>query len=400
LRQAPYFVDYVLSSIHDLYPDEDIISMDGLSIFTTLDMNMQRTAEQILSQKGMNGISKDIEVSGVILHPRTGEIMAMVGGRSYDGSQFNRAYSIQRSIGSLIKPIIYYQALKNGYTLSSFIEDKAITVPIKGEPPWIPANFDGSTHGKVMLMDALARSYNLATVKLGLSLGLDSVIPEVRTVLPCASFKDHPSVLLGAVNCSPLDVAAMYAVFANGGFQVKPQGIRGIVDKNSALIWKAPNSSHQRILDPGAVYLLNTALLETMKRGTASQAKSYGVPEGICGKTGTTNELKDSWFAAYTQDLTLVVWLGKDTYQTTGLSGATGALPLASRILARLAAPGNWGIPDSVTFCSIDPANGKRASGWTSSPLTIPYLKGTQPTQVSDEGVPGFWKILKSFFRS
>jgi penicillin-binding protein 1B len=399
LRQAPYFIDYVLSAVHDLYPDDEILSRGGLRIFTTLDMRMQRTVEQVLAN-GMGGLGRDIEASGVIMNPLNGEIMAMVGGRMYAGSQFNRACSIQRSIGSLIKPIIYYCALKKGYTLSSFIEDNPLSVPIKGEAPWIPSNFDNQDHGKVMLINALARSYNLATVRLGLSLGLDAVIPEIKAVLPRATIKNHPSLLLGAVECSPLDVTSMYCVFANGGCQVNPLCIRGIVDSNDALVWKAQRGSSKRILEAGSVYLINTALLEAMKHGTASRTRSYGVPEGVCGKTGTTNDLRDSWFAAYTQDMALVVWLGKDNYQPSGLSGATGALPLASRILASLAVPNPWDIPDTITFCSIDPANGLRASGWTSSPLKFPYLKGTEPTQVSREGEPAFWRFLKAIFKS
>jgi len=397
LKQAPYFIDHVISSIHDLYPDEELFSRGGLHIFTTLDMHMQRVAEGVLAG-GRNSFGRDIEAALIIVDPSNGGIMAMVGGRSYAGSQYNRATSIRRSIGSIVKPVIYYCALKNGYTLASLIEDGPLSVPLPGNAVWSPTNFDGINHGQVMLIDALAKSYNLATVRLGLSLGLDMVTSEIRKVLPHAQVRQHPSILLGAIDCSPLDVALMYAAFANGGFKVEPQCIRSILDENGTFIWKAQGKSFPRVLDVSVAYLIDTALIETLKRGTASAAKSYGVPDGVCGKTGTTNDLKDSWFAAYTQDLALVVWLGKDAFTPTGFTGATGALPLASRILAQLAAPRTWNAPDNITFCSIDPMNGKQATNWTALPVKTPFLKGTEPREVSEEGMPRIWKILRAIF--
>lgn len=397
LRGAPYFIDHVLSAIHDLYPDDEFLSRGGLRIFTTLDMNMQRTAEGVLS-RGAGQAGTGSETAAVIVHPATGEILAMVGGRSYGRSQFNRATSIRRNIGSLVKPVIYYQALKKGYTLASFIEDAPITVPLEDGTQWVPSNFDGTSHGRVMLMDALVHSYNLATVRLGLSQGLDTVIPVIRAVLPRARVRQHPSILLGAIECSPLDVAIMYATFANGGLKVEPRSIRAIVDENGAVVWKAPGGSSPRVLDAGATYLLNTALRETVRRGTASTARSYGVPDGVCGKTGTSNDLRDSWFAAYTQDLVLAVWLGNDSFSPTGFTGATGALPPAARILAHLVAPRPFEVPGNVSFCSIDPSNGKRATDWTESPVKMPFLTGTEPREVSEEGMPGVWKVLRSIF--
>jgi penicillin-binding protein 1B len=397
LRQAPYFIDYVLSSIHDVYPEDAFLSRGGLRIFTTLDMHMQRTTEQVLAH-GMDSFNRDIEVASVIVDPTDGEIMAMVGGRSYGRSQFNRATSIHRSIGSLVKPIIYYHALKKGYTLASSIEDSKLSVPLRGNAAWSPSNFDGSTHGQVMLVDALANSYNLATVRLGLSLGMDEVRSEISAVLPRAQVRQHPSILLGSLDCSPLDVALMYATFANGGFKVKTQCIRTIVDEHGATIWKAQGETFPRILDQNATYLLDTALIETLKRGTGRAAQSYGVPGGVCGKTGTTNDLRDSWFAAYTQDLALVVWLGNDSFKPIGFTGAAGALPLASQILAQLADPMPRKVPDDITFCSIDPVNGKRATNWTTAPVEMPFLKGTEPQEISEEGMPKIWKILKSIF--
>ncbi|MGD0821168.1 MAG: PBP1A family penicillin-binding protein [Desulfomonilia bacterium] len=397
MKQAPFFIDHILSSVRMLYPDEDILTKGGLHLFTTLDMNMQHTTEDIVAG-GAAGLAKNIQIASVIINPATGAILAMVGGRDYGASQFNRVTSIRRNIGSLIKPIIYYCALKNGYTLASVLDDSPLTVKLENKTAWSPANYDKISHGNILLLDALAHSYNLATVRLGLTLGLDHVIPEVRSVLPRTALLKQPSLLLGAINCSPLDVAGMYSVFAGGGLRIEPWCLETIVDEHGAVLWKDQHKDPQKVLDPGPIYLLNTALQEAIRSGTAKAAKSFGVPDGICGKTGTTNEMKDSWFAAYTQDMVIVVWLGDDAFRAIGFTGATGAMPFAARIIARIAEPRPWGTPDDITFCAIDPANGKRATNWTAAAVTLPFIKGTEPNEVSEEGMPGLWKVLKHIF--
>jgi penicillin-binding protein 1B len=360
-------------------------------------MNVQRVLEGSM-ESGMKGLRGNIQGAAVVLHPVSGEIRAMTGGRDYRTSQFNRAVSIRRNIGSLIKPVVYSCALKNGYTLASILDDGPLSVRLDDRTDWSPVNFDGKSHGSVLLVDALAQSYNLATVRLGLAVGLDRVIPEVRAVLPRTALPKNPSLLLGAVNCSPLDVAGMYAVFASGGLKAEPRCLEALVDANGAALFRAGPGNPRRVLDPGPVFLLNTALQEAVRRGTARSARSLGVPDGVCGKTGTTNDYKDSWFAGYTRDMVVVAWIGDDAFRATGLSGAAGALPVASRVMARLASPGAWEAPEGITFCAVDPVNGKRATRWTAEAVTLPFLSGTVPEQVSEEGMPGLWKVLRNLF--
>jgi len=254
------------------------------------------------------------------------------------------------------------------------------------------------SHGNILLLNALAQSYNLATVRLGLAVGLESIIPEVKNVLPRTTVLKQPSLLLGAIECSPLDVAGMYSVFATGGVRVEPWSLDAIVDEHGAEFWRSAHKQPQRVLEPGPTYLINTALEETIRSGTAKTAKTYGIPDGICAKTGTTNEMRDSWFAAYTPDMVVITWLGDDAYRAIGYTGATGAMPFAARIIARLAVPRPWDVPDDVTLCAIDPINGKRATTWTDSPVTLPFIKGTEPKEDSGEGMPGLWKALKHLF--
>ncbi len=396
-KKAPYFIDHVLATARAIHPEDEVLARGGLRIFTTLDMNMQRNLENMVDgSKG--GLARNIQVASVIINPDSGAILAMVGGRDYTRSQFNRVTSIRRNIGSLIKPIIYYTALKNGYTLSNILDDSPLELNLDNRTTWAPVNYDNASHGNVMLVDALAHSYNQATVRLGLAVGLDKVLPEVKSVFPHVKTAGHPSLLLGSISCSPLDVAGMYAVFASGGMSSTPWCLEALVDEHGAVLWKAANREPQRVLDPGPTFLLNMALQETIRRGTAGAAKTYGVPDGICSKTGTTNDLRDSWFAAYTRDMVIVVWLGDDGFRTISLTGATGAMPIAAKTASRIAAYRPWTVPEDVAFMDIDPANGKKATIWTESPLRLPFIKGTEPEESSEEGIPGVWKALKNIF--
>lgn len=397
MRRAPYFTDHVLSTVRSLFPQEEILARGGLGIFTTLDVHAQLVTEDAVSRE-LAVRPENVQAACVVIRPTDGAILAMVGGREYRSSQYNRAVSLKRNIGSLIKPVVYCAALKNGYTLSSMVDDSPLTVQLKGMAPWSPENYDSVSHGEVMLIDALVNSYNQATVRLGLALGLHRVEAMARAVLPGVRIPGEPSLLLGAAACSPLDVAVMYAVFANGGTRPSAWCLDAVLDDHGAVIYKGGPGPVQRVVDEGACFLVDTALQEVLRRGTARGAAGYGVPYGVCGKTGTTNDRRDSWFAAYTPDLVAVAWMGDDTYRTTGLTGATGALPVACRVMARLAAPVKRDAPPGVTFCEIDPANGRRATMWTASPVTLPFLAGTEPAEASREGLPGVWDALKSLW--
>jgi len=396
-KKAPYFIDHILSSARGLYPQEDTLAKGGLRIFTTLDMHMQRTLDEVVNGSARE-LAGNIQVASVVINPKNGAILAMVGGRDYRRSQYNRVISTRRNIGSLIKPIIYYSALKNGYTLASLLDDSPLEVSLENKSTWAPVNYDNTSHGNIMLVDALANSYNQATVRLGLALGFDRTLPEMKSVLPKAKPLRQPSVYLGALSCSPLEVAGMYCVFASSGSRTSPWCLEAMVDENGAQLFKAEDAKSQMVLDPVPTFLLNTALMETIRRGTARAARNYGVPDGICGKTGTTNDLRDSWFAAYTPDMVIIVWLGDDRFRTIGLTGATGAMPIAAKVLARTAARRPLPAPEGITFCEVDPANGKKATTWTEAPLRMPFLAGTEPKETSEEGMPGLWKALKNIF--
>jgi len=396
LKYAPYFLDHVLTSIQDQYP-AGRLAKGGYRIFTTLDMHMQLTAETLL-RHGLKSKEDRIEGAVVIGDPLTGDILAMVGGKDYAVSQFNRSVHISRHIGSLIKPVLYYAALRRGYTLSSFIDDSPITVPLEDRNLWEPENFDKISHGKVMIRDALIHSYNQATVRMGLDIGIDPIAAEIRTILPGIDIKETPSLFLGALDCSPLEVTMLFSAFANMGYSVEPSCIRTILNENGTVLCRDIASARVQVLDPAAVYLINSVLMDVVASGTARSARMYGIPDGVCGKTGTTNDLRDSWFVGFTGKVVVTVWLGNDEFQPVGLTGASGAMPIASMILARIAEGGAWRLPDEIVICSVDRSNGKLAGRWNKNRIKVPYIKGTQPTDVSDVGVPRVLKFFRSVF--
>ena len=396
-RHAPYFVDHVLSEIRDRYPQK-ALEKGGYQIYTTLDMHMQITAETLL-EHGLADKDEDIDGAVMIMDPRSGGVLAMVGGKKYADSQFNRAVKIRRHIGSLVKPIVYYTALRRGYTLSSFVDDEPITVRLDDGSEWIPANFDKTTHGRILLKDALVNSYNLATVRVGMDLGVADILAEVGRIVPADVQEPNPSALLGALSYSPLEVSVIYSAFANGGNQVEARSIIGICNENGTIVEEMANFRTEKVLDPAVVYLINTVLQEVLTSGTAKNSRLYGMPERACGKTGTSDDLRDSWFVGFTPDLIVTTWLGSDEYRPIGHTGSSGAMPIASMILSRLSPAVTWPVPQDVVICSVDPSNGKLAGFWSGNKgVSIPYIRGTEPREVSEESTPWVWSVLKSLW--
>ncbi len=396
-RHAPYFVDHVLNELRDRYPQK-ALEKGGYQIYTTLDMHMQITAETLL-EHGLADKDEGIDGAVMIMDPHAGDILAMVGGKRYADSQFNRAVKIRRHIGSLVKPIVYYTALRRGYTLSSFVDDEPVTIRLDDGSEWVPANFDKTTHGRILLKDALVNSYNLATVRVGMDLGVADILAEVGRIVPADVQEPNPSALLGALSYSPLEVSVIYSAFANGGNQVEARSVLGICNENGTVVEETAGLRTEKALDPAVVYLINTALQEVLTSGTAKNSRLYGMPEGVCGKTGTSDDLRDSWFVGFTPDLIVTAWLGSDEYRPIGHTGSSGAMPIASMILSRLSPAVTWPVPQDVVICSVDPSNGKLAGFWSGNKgVSIPYIRGTEPREISEESTPWVWSVLKSLW--
>lgn len=319
----------------------DDLERTGLVVLSTLDPAVQAAAERALGT-GIEALGKnaaDLEGAVVVTSPQTGEVRALVGGRDASFEGFNRALDARRQIGSLIKPVVYLAALESGrYTLASIVDDAPIVVELDRRNTWTPSNFDDQAHGLVPLMRALAESYNMATVRLGLDVGLEPIAATLTRLGLQQQPTLYPSMLLGALALTPLEVAQIYNTLANGGFRVPLRTVRSVIAEDGELKQRYAIEIEQ-VADAGAVYAINQALVQVMERGTGRSVHRL-LPQDlvVAGKTGTSDDLRDSWFAGFTNDHLIVTWVGADDNRPTGLTGSAGAGRIWAELLKSLEA--------------------------------------------------------------
>ena len=335
LLSYPSFIGFVRQNLQEDYQQEDLLN-DGLQIHTTLNPRIQESLEravrkELAAVERDKGIKQDsLQVAAVVIRTDNGEVAAMLGDRNPKFSGYNRALQAKRPVGSLLKPFVYLTALElpSQYSLASLVNDEEIVVSQKGSPDWIPQNYDNQSHGEVMLIDALAKSYNQATVQLGMELGVSRVSRTIRRVGYHDEFSELPSVLLGAVPMTVMDVGQLYLTLASGGFKTPIKGIRSVLTIDDEPLARYPLDIEQ-VVDPEFTLLINYALQNVVRNGTARNVlRGFRYDYGLAGKTGTTDEYRDSWFAGFSGNYLTVIWVGRDDYQTTGLTGASGAARL------------------------------------------------------------------------
>ncbi len=340
----PAFLELVRRQLARDYKDEDLRN-EGLSIFTSLDPVIQHQAETSLADQlgaieKRRGVSNKDTLQGalIIASVDQGEVVAVVGDRAPRQAGFNRALDIKRPIGSIVKPAVFLTALARPqeYNLLTRIADLPITVPIAGGKDWQPENYDHVSHGTVPLMQALVHSYNLATVQLGMTLGLDAVIGTLKNLGVQQDIKNYPSLLLGALELPPIEVLQIYQTLAAGGYRTPLRAILVVTDQQNATLQRYPLTVEQSV-EPGAVFCLTKALQAVTISGTAGSLQRL-LPEGlsVAGKTGTTDDLRDSWFAGFSGTHVAVAWVGRDDNKPTGLTGATGALGVWAATMASI----------------------------------------------------------------
>jgi penicillin-binding protein 1B len=391
----PAFLDLVRRQLREDYQEQDLTEA-GLTVFSTLDPLLQEKAEIALSDelerqdKSGRKAAKGLEGSLVVTTPQTGEVVAVVGGRraSFDG--FNRALDMQRPIGSLAKPLVYLAALQSGrYTPASTILDEPIELKLENGDLWKPGNYDKKIHGAVTLVRALTQSYNLATVNLGMDVGLGPVTKTyVQLGLDEAPPK-YPSILLGTAQLNPVQVAQVYNTLANGGFRSPLRAVRAVVDEAGKPL-KAPELEVTEAAPAHAVYTLDRMLIEVFERGTARQAKR-ALPPGlvVAGKTGTSNDYRDSWFAGFSGGHLIVVWMGHDDNTPTGLTGTTGALQAWTRLMASISTNSFEPLmPEDVDDRWINYYSGLETSPYCPGAVSLPFAIG-QGLEPSPSCPPG-----------
>lgn len=342
-NEAPFYVDYLRRELDQNYP-KDVLEKDGLRIFTGLDLKMQKIAEKALTEglakleaahPALKKKSDDEGLEGaiIVIRPQTGEIKAMVGGRSYQKSQFNRVFQAKRQPGSVFKPIVFLAAFMHGgqngmqYLPDTVVNDSQFTWSYDGNQSWQPQNYNNEYFGAVTVRRALESSLNSATARVAQDVGVRRVRDVARRLGIESALPAVPSLSLGAAEVTPLEVAVAFSTLANGGVRARSLAVKHVMDQNTKVLQKQDVKLEQ-VITPSLAYAINQMMKGVMDRGTGAAARRLGFTRPAAGKTGTTNDYKDAWFVGYTPELLAVVWVGYDGPAKIGLSGSEAALPI------------------------------------------------------------------------
>lgn len=357
-RQQPAFMQVLNQDLKNELGENKVAQLSGAKIFTTLDRKQQRSAEQAV----INGLEeleatdkriKDLQSAIVVAEYKTGKVRAVVGDRLTQFAGFNRALQSRRQIGSLVKPSIYAIALSDpkNFRLNTPINNKPITIQVKGSAPWTPKNYDKRFSGSVMLMDALVRSLNIPTVNIGMKVGLKKVIAKQKEMgWDNVDIPTYPSMLLGAYSISPYDVTKSYQVLANSGLKTPLTTIESITAFDGSQIYQRDiEEVSEQVLPPEAAIQTLYAMQQVVERGTARSLQNEFAHLKLAGKTGTTNNARDTWFVGVDGENVTTVWLGKDNNSDTYLTGSSGALYVYKAYLHR-ASPTVFRLPKSANL--------------------------------------------------
>ncbi|WP_238596801.1 penicillin-binding protein 1B [Psychromonas sp. psych-6C06] len=383
-KRYPAYLDLVRRQLQRDY-DSSVLASDGLNIFTHFDPLVQTTAENSLTskvaqqQKTTRG--KNLQGAVVVTRPNTGAVIAIVGGSNARYAGFNRALDAKRQVGSLIKPALFLSALTQheNYNLATLISDEEYQLMQDNGQLWEPENFDKQHHGDVLLYQALANSYNVSTARLGNTLGINNVINTLHKLGIEQEIQALPSVALGAVPLSVFDVAQMYQTLAADGFYTPLLSISAVVDAQGETLSSYPVVIEQRFKTED-IYMLNHALQAVTHEGTGKALRRLLPEFSVAGKTGTTNDLRDSWFAGFSGDMMAVVWLGKDDNSNSGLTGSSGALPVWASVFKEHAKLPIQNIPpETITISWVDKTTGVGSQESCDNAIPLPFIKGLEP---------------------
>ena len=397
----PAFVNLVQRQLTRDYDAEDLKS-EGLQIFTTLDPYIQQAAERAVRKTlpALDRESDELQAAAIVASVDSGEVLAIIGDRNPAFAGFNRALDAQRHIGSLMKPVIYLTAVmrKDSYTLGTLLSDTRLRVQGEDRKIWEPENFDKAFHGDVIMYEALLKSYNIPAARLGLELGLSNISDTLRQLGSNNVLPPYPSITLGAVDMSPFEIASIYQTFAANGFHSPLRSVRAVLDAEGTPL-KRYQLDVKRETDPAAIALINFVLNQVTHSGTA-KGLSEQLGFEVAGKTGTSDNLNDSWFAGFSRDKVAVVWLGFDDHRDTGLTGSSGAMRVWKRIFADIStASFELTLPDEVHMVWIDGQTGLLSAKRCENAVELPYIRGSEPQEYAgcEAGSPLDW--LKKIFK-
>jgi len=391
--EAAYFLEYVRVYLQEKY-GADAMYRNEFKIYTTIDERLQEAAYEALT-KGVRRMEeankyKGLQGAMLCMDPRTGGVLAMVGGVDFGTSQFNRALQARRQPGSAFKPIVYAAALDKGKTLISTVDDSPIEFSRSETEIWKPKNYDDTFLGPIPLLEALAKSRNLATVRLLNEIGVDTVIGMARNLGIQSPIERNLSIALGSSGVTPLELVTAYSTFADGGQRPTPFFIREVQDGQGRVLERTTPKIVQAIA-PETAYLTIRLLQEVLRTGTGASAKRLS--PNLAGKTGTTNENTDAWFIGGLPNLITGVWVGFDTPTTLGKrqTAASVALPIWAQFFGQVLKfipDREFPPPAGITFARVDPATGKEVPPGSSEGIMLPFKMGTVPETGGPAGRP------------
>jgi penicillin-binding protein 1A len=416
---APYYVEWVRQLLDEKFGKQ--LYEQGLKVYTTLDLDLQSAAERALERQmraielgrfgpykhisferyiaretnndenGASANSPYLQGAFIAMDPRNGAIRALVGGRDFDDSKFNRAVQSLRQPGSTFKPIVYADAVQNGRPMSYILDDSPLAVRMDNNTTWTPQNYDGAYAGKVTMRKALYQSRNVPTIRLGMELGEQSVIDMARKFGLTTPIPAYPSIFIGAADVVPLELVAAYSAFATLGTRATPQGIVRVEDNSGQVLWE-PEPTRVPVMSPEESWLMVSAMKDVVQRGTAAGSVGGVFRYPAAGKTGTTNDGTDVWFVGYTADLVAGVWMGFDKPQKikSNAQGGQLAAPAWTAFMTeayrRRGAPPDWPTPPGIVARQVDFSTSLLATAYCPRDLVGVeyYIPGTEPMRQCD----------------
>ncbi|MEX2260841.1 MAG: PBP1A family penicillin-binding protein [Bryobacteraceae bacterium] len=403
--EAPYFVDLVNDELQDRFRNHDFRA-GSYRIYTTLDMDLQRAASDAI-RIGMQSVDEQLrkqrrhrnkkfpeaQVALIAIDPRSGDVKALVGGRNYGLSQLNRIVA-RRQPGSIFKPFVYAAAMNSAlrrspgqvFTPITTVIDEPTTFWNGSDKPYEPGNFQDKYFGQVTLRTALSKSLNIPTVKIAESVGYESIVELATQAGMNLKIQPTPAVALGAYDVTPVEMAGAYTIFANDGVYVRPNSISRVRAGNGAILYQN-RPEMRRVLDPRVAYIMVNLLEDVVRRGTAAGVRSRGFALPAAGKTGTSNDSRDGWFAGFTSELICVVWVGFDDNRELNLEGARSALPIWTEFMKRAAEHRAYRNakpfepPPGIVSVPIDPLSGRAATPGCPATRAEVFVAGTQPLE-------------------
>ncbi len=427
---APYFVEWVRQQLDAQFGKQ--LYEQGLKVFTTLDLDAQSAAERALERQAVaieagrfgpykhetfehymahregdvgSGTSPYLQSAFLALDPRNGAVRAMIGGRDFDDSKFNRSVQAQRQPGSAFKPIVYSAAVQNGRPASYIVNDSPLVLQVPGQPEWAPQNYDLQFLGQIPMRQSLYQSRNVATIRLGMELGEQTVINEARNFGITTPIPPYPSIHIGAADVYPIELISAYTAFANLGVRASPNAIIRVENQKGEILWQ-PTPTRTQVLSPEESWIMVDMMKDVVRRGSAAGSvwgAGFHYPAG--GKTGTTNDGTNVWFIGYTADLVAGAWMGFDRPQKIkdnaqgGVLAAPAWTAFMTEVYRRKPPPPDWPKPISIVTREIDISSGLLQTPYCPRNLVTTefYISGTEPTRDCDKhlayGTPGYAPI-------